>query len=139
LLIAEKSAANNSALSYLSVGNDATLGKTRSLIKWTPPAIPNADVIAASVGVYSTTLNSANSVELHRLTSSFNPSTVTWTNQPTYNTAIIDSTPIKASGYTYFSVTDLVKGWYSNTFSNNGVLFKYSDSSENLARLGSFK
>ncbi|WP_059171999.1 DNRLRE domain-containing protein [Bacillus sp. FJAT-27445] len=123
---------NYSVLDYLSVGNTATLGKTRTYIRWNLPQIPNAKVTQGSLGVYQSLSSSPDTpVSLHRVTSTLDTLAVKWATQPSYDSSPISTINMGTNvGYKYFSISDLVKGWYDNTIPNYGVLLKYADSQE---------
>ncbi|MBS2770320.1 RHS repeat protein, partial [Anoxybacillus rupiensis] len=123
----------------LLVGYDQTIGKTRSLLKWTLPVIPNGEVAGASVGLYQYTSNANVPIYLHRVTSSYNTTTVTWASQPSFSATAEDSQSSTSTGYVYFNVSNLVKSWYDGTQSNNGILVKYADSQEGTAKTKSFR
>lgn len=123
---------------YLFVGNHSTVGKTRSLLKFQLPTIPNGVVTGASLGVYQSAASDATAVNLHKLTSSFATTSVTWANQPSFAPTEIASSNKSTQGYTYFPVTDLVKEWYETPAKNYGVVLKYPDSLEGSATRKSY-
>ena len=124
------STSNYGNLDYLSVGNNGTLGKTRTYARWDLPYIPNARVTQASLGVYQYSSGADIPVYLHRVTNPLDTSTVKWSTQPTFEASAAASKSGVATGYNYFLISDLVKGWYDNTFPNYGVVLKYADAQE---------
>jgi RHS repeat-associated protein len=121
---------NYNLLDYLSVGNNGTLGKTRTYARWDLPNIPNARVAGGSIGLYQYESGADIPVYLHRVTSPLDTSTVKWTTQPTFDASASSSKSGLVTGYNYFSISDLIKGWYENTFPNYGVVLKYADAQE---------
>lgn len=115
---------------YLYVGHDATIGKSRSLVKWTLPEIPDADVLSAQIGLdqYQAYTQVA-PVEMHKITSDWTHTTVNWNTPLSYN-ATPESTVDAVNGYNYFEASTMVKDWYASPSTNRGVIFKYADSQE---------
>ncbi|WP_040228670.1 DNRLRE domain-containing protein [Bhargavaea cecembensis] len=123
---------------YLFAGNHSAIGKTRSLLKFNLPTVPNGVVTGASLGLYQVGTGNTSQIDLHKLTSSFNATTVNWATQPSYLSTPLDSNKQSAEAYQYFKVTDAVKGWYDNPATNFGVMAKYPDSVEGTAARKSF-
>lgn len=123
---------------HMFVGYHSTVGITRALMKWTLPDIPNAEVTGASLGVYQTSANSNTTVNVHKVTSSYDTNTVTWATQPTFSTTVEAANTEDTVGYKYFTVSNLVKGWYDSPSSNYGVMLKYPDTEEGSAGRKSF-
>jgi RHS repeat-associated protein len=123
---------NNHYTDYLFIGNHTEFGKTRSLLKWVLPTIPNAEVVDAQIGLSQYDSKGETAVNLHRITSSYDTTKVTWATQPSYSPALESSMSIFTSNgwYEYVNATNLVKGWYAGSFPNYGVLMKYGDSQE---------
>lgn len=118
----------------LYVGNTLGRGKTRALIKNpTLPTLGVADtVIHAELAVYVYECYPELRIDLHRVTSAWDQSTVCWNSNVQYENKIIDyqnvqymeaDTPNKVR-WQQFEITDLVRGWYSGDYANNGVLLR---------------
>lgn len=122
---------------YLYVGHDATIGKTRSLVKWLNlPQIPNAEVVSAEVGLWETDeYTQVADVNMHQVTSSYDHKAVKWKDMDegrlVFNTTAASTVgTFTEDWYNYFDATELVKGWYQNPQTNYGVMFKYDDALE---------
>ncbi|MDO0821279.1 DNRLRE domain-containing protein [Desulfosporosinus nitroreducens] len=127
--------------SYLYVGHDATIGATRSLVKWpTLPDIPNAEVLGGQIGFYQYHAYSQIApVGMHKVTTSgWAHDKVTWNALPSFNASAESTLGSLVTGYNYFEATSLIKEWYANPQANNGVIFKYADSQENSNTRRSF-
>lgn len=118
----------------LYVGNTLGRGKTRALIKNpTLPTLGVADtVVHAELAVYVYECYPELRIDLHRVTSAWDQSTVCWNSNVQYDNKIIDyqnvqymeaDTPNKVR-WQQFEITDLVRGWYSGEYANNGVLLR---------------
>ena len=68
------------------------------------------------------------SVEVHKVNGTWESSTLTWSNKPSFDTIVSDYALVKDAGYYTWDVTDIVRGWYSGT--NTGMMFKASDEVE---------
>ncbi|RHW36022.1 hypothetical protein D1B31_18215 [Neobacillus notoginsengisoli] len=131
LVSSTNSNTNYSILDYLSVGTDGAMGKTRTYAKWELPNIPNARIAQASLGVYQYSSSEDTPVSLYRVTSPWDVFAVKWSTQPSFHSpASATITMGTGKGYKYFPVSDLVKGWYDNTFPNYGVVLKYANTQE---------
>ena len=125
------------------VGKTNDRGKTRGLIK--VPNLPTlgiADkVVHAEMAVCVRACYPEHIVKLYRVTSSWTQSTVCWNSNVQYDSTIVDyqtipymeATDQNADRWQRFEVTDLVRGWYSGDYSNNGVLL-YSDTENNSSQ-----
>lgn len=130
--VSEKAPTSNfSNESFLYVGNDTVKGKTRSLLKWDLPTIPNAIVTGGEIGLRQNDSLSSETVNVHKLTAGYTPTTVNWNNQPAF-----DATPVQSrggtqwSGYNYFPIDSLVKEWVSSPSKNYGVVLKFPNDKE---------
>jgi hypothetical protein len=66
-----------------------------------------------------------NTVDLHRITSSWTYDTVTWNTQPTYNASIIDTVTGGTNNQAYdFDITSLIQDICDGTYTNYGFLLK---------------
>ncbi|WP_107937855.1 DNRLRE domain-containing protein (plasmid) [Ureibacillus chungkukjangi] len=128
--VASSSTSNYHNTDYLSVGYNSTLGKTRSLLKFNLPTIPNGEVSDAKLLLNQITDSSATQVDVHQVTAPFSTTTVTWANQPKYKLEPSGKNQNSAKGEAAFSVTDTVKEWYESPSTNYGLLLKFPDSIE---------
>jgi hypothetical protein len=120
---------------YMYVGHDATIGATRSLVKWpTLPDIPDAEIIGAQIGFYQYhAYVQVAPVEMNKVTSGWDHTLVKWSTRPSFNSIpedTIDNVSFVNEWYNYFEATNLVNDWYANPQTNNGVMFKYADNQE---------
>ncbi len=129
---------NLSAMQILSIGWDTyAYGKTRTLVKFDLPTLNKGDmVIGANLALaayhksfYTTTMENQQ-IDAHVITSSWDYSTVTWNNKPSYDSTVYDYDFIKktdvenTTNWKYFDITKAVKGWYEGTIANNGIVIK---------------
>ncbi len=118
----------------IMVGKDSTsIGKSHGLLKFEYPSLNRGDVVidaqlsACQVigSAYSTTTPDT-ALEVHAVTESWNKNTVTWNNQPDYESEVVDFEILKASECNSevkvrtWNVTSIVKRWYDGTLNNNG-------------------
>ncbi|NMP38589.1 MAG: DNRLRE domain-containing protein, partial [Clostridiales bacterium] len=118
----------------LYVGKTNGRGVTRSLIKTSNlPALGVADkVIHAEYAFYVNACYPEMRMDMHRITSAWEQSTVCWNSNVTYDNKIIDYQIVQymetsnttAERWQRFELTDLVRGWYSGEIPNNGVLLR---------------
>jgi RHS repeat-associated protein len=132
------SSQNLSAMTLLSIGWDtSSYGKTRTLLKFDLPTLNKGDmVIGANLNVaayhrsFYTTSMEDQQIDAHVITQSWNYTTVTWNNQPSYNSTVYDYDFIKQTdvegnaNWKCFDITKAVKGWYDGDIANNGILIK---------------
>lgn len=115
----------------------SSYGYTRTLIKFNLPALNKGDmVVSASLAMvmyhksFYTSSMKDQQISAHAITSSWNLSQVTWSNQPSYDPMVSDYSYIKQSdvenGYNWkqFDITSVVKKWYEEKLDNNGILIK---------------
>lgn len=116
----------------LDAGYSTADGITRFFLQYKNlPTITSSDVIvAASIQLYKPQTSTTSApVEVHKVNSTWEASTITWSNKPAFNTNIEDYAIVKNSGTYRWSITDLVREWY--TGQNTGMMFKVSDAVEN--------
>jgi hypothetical protein len=80
---------------------------------------------SAILTIYSIT--GSGTINLYRLTSDWDESTITYNNQPSVDGTLITSAARAGSGYNNFTITDLVQNWCNETYSNYGVVLKSSN------------
>ena len=130
---------NTCIFDYYATGND----HVRSLLKFQlPQGIQENDmIISAQLTLYSEfytwTPNTDFKLNIHKIKESWNSNTVTWNDQPAYETYKEDS-KILDNGLSCrtFDITSAVAGWY-NGEENNGLLMKAED--ETINNKGLFK
>lgn len=116
------------------IGKTNGLGKTCGLIK-TPnlPTLGIADkVIHAELSVFVTACYPELRIDLHRVTTNWNQSTVCWNSGVGFDGAILDYQIVQtmersdtnADRWQRFEITDLVRGWYSGEVPNYGVFLR---------------
>jgi RHS repeat-associated protein len=117
---------------WLYVGHDATIGKTRSLVKWdTLPNIPDATVVNAKIGLMKQhAYDDIAPVNVHQVLTNYDVKEVRWADRPDFKSTPENTVSTFTGNYDYFNVTDLVKYWYNNPGKNYGVMFKYDDNAE---------
>ena len=101
-----------------------------------PKMSPSDVIVSASIRMKKPANSSTTTtVEVHQVTSDW-PETLLWNNKPSFNTSIEDYAIVYEPNTYYWTVTDIVRDWYTNK--NTGMMFKASDSTENATSL-SFK
>ncbi|WP_449445654.1 DNRLRE domain-containing protein [Ureibacillus acetophenoni] len=106
--VASSTTSNFHNTDYLSVGYDTNLGKTRSLLKFNLPLIPNGEVTDAQLQLEQISNSAATQVNVHQITAPFTTSTVTWTNQPTYKLEETGKNQNSLKGEAKFTVTNSI-------------------------------
>jgi RHS repeat-associated protein len=109
---------------------------TRTLVKFDLPELSKGDMIVSAylnLQQYESGAYSSNTpplaVNAHKITSSWNVSTVNWSNQPGIDNNEVDYSYInKEDGNTSitktFDITKTVKEWYDGDSANNGLMLK---------------
>ena len=121
-------------------------GYCRSLFKFELPALNKGDmVVAASLNVayygygrYADTTPNLQ-VNAHLLNGSWDKSTVTWNNCPSYTSTILDYqmfAPISEAEFKTFDISSAVKQWYEGEKTNYGILLKSAVESGTMAETG---
>ena len=107
-------------------GGDSSARYSRIYIQFSVSAIPSTAVIEnAALRLnysYSYSKDVQAPIGVYRVTSTWNESTVTWNNQPTFNTTVIDTVLVPTVGtFTFMSwdVTSLVKSWSLSHYVRN--------------------
>jgi hypothetical protein len=97
----------------------------RLLVQFDLSSIPlNSTINSATLELYATSTTGSNTIELHRITSGWTESGVTWNNQPSYDAAIVSSLTSSGTGWKVWDVKSLIEGYLSGTFTNCGFLLK---------------
>ena len=125
---------NYSGKLELLVGKESSSYKNcRTLVKFTLPQLKTGDMVVdadLNLYLYAIDFYSAGTPDLqvnaHLLTENWNLGSVTWNNQPAYDTTILDYNYIERNeeGFQPFDITEAVKGWYEGTKANHGILLK---------------
>lgn len=130
----EPTTAHNT-LSYDIAGTQSTYGTTRSFLQFNLPGLPDGahiDSAKFSLYMYLTVSDpTPTTVELHQVTSSWQSSTLTWNNQPTFATAASSSVASNTTGWWDFDATNLITGWYNGQQQNYGVMLLANPESAN--------
>ncbi len=125
----------NQALMYADTnyGSDTSLYSQqrtsqarRALIQFGLSAIPSGSVInSATLEMYATSATGSNTIELHRITSSWSEGSVTWESQPSFDSSATSTlSGINSTGWKVWDVKSLIEGYLSGTFTNCGFLLK---------------
>ncbi|MDO6355966.1 DNRLRE domain-containing protein [Caloramator sp. CAR-1] len=114
----------------LKVGYGSSSGVNRTYIKFNLPTLTSADLITkGELNLFLYTANStARQINVHKVLSDWNSSSITWSNKPGYNTTIEDYQLVQGSiGNKFtFDITSIVKDWYT-TGNNYGLMLKNED------------
>ncbi len=113
----------------LYVGNINGFGQTKSYLKFTnlPDIGVASKIVDAKLCMGLRQCEVGFQMDLRRVTSTWDTTTLCWNQQPQSQNEILDykmltpETSIKT--YLKFEVTDLVRGWYSGDIENNGIVF----------------
>ncbi len=117
--------------SYVQCGWREDSGIQRGLIQFNEiPTLSSADIIIEATLRMQKTLTSDNPVvvEIHKVGTTWQSTTVTWNDDLQFDTSIEDFAVVQASGEYTWNITELVRGWY--TGGNTGLMFKASDAVE---------
>ena len=137
LNIQDRTVGSNQSYSYNYTINEVGVGlgngKQRFFVKYnTLPTLTSADVILeAGISLYkpSSTTTVVGPVEVHKVTETWESTTMTWANQPDMAENVEDYVIGDASGYYDWIITDIVRDWYAGT--NTGMGFKVPTATEN--------
>ncbi len=137
--------ANHNEELELLVGNDSySYGSTRAYLKFTLPTLNKGDmVINADMNLcqYDDSFYSSGTdnlqVNAYAVNATWNPTSLTWSNQPAYNSTILDYNYItRTSGWKSWDITKVVKDWYDGDIANNGIMLKANNESTDWAAYG---
>ena len=115
---------NYSSSQYLGVGLNPN-GLERSFVKIpTLPTLHSGDMVtSAKYHLTSYVYAGNNQVNLCEATVNWNPSTITWNNQPPHSSVIRDFKVIDSTNTTYdYDITFLTKNWYNYPSTNYGFV-----------------
>lgn len=87
-------------------------------------------VVDAQLYMYKLQTTAAQAaVEVHKVESTWESSTITWANKPAYNSQIEDYVIAKDAGSYVWNVTGIVRDWYKTDI-NTGMMFRSEDAAE---------
>ena len=124
----------------LDVGRNSTHGIMRSYIKYAVlPSLSSSDVIvSATLEMYKYTQNGVNhTTEVHKVLSNWESETLKWNNQPSFDATVEDFIVCMNSGYYYWDVTDIARGWYEGE--NTGLMLKIPAAEESASSFSAFR
>ena len=125
---------NNYNDDYLEAGYHLTRGKERIFIKFAAlPKLSAADVIIdANLMLYrGTNVSDTLQINAHKVNATWESNTITWANQPSYNTTITDYAKVSSNGWYEWSITEIARDWFEGSAVNTGVMLKAPDATEN--------
>ncbi len=118
-------------------------GTLYGLVKYTN--LPELQPSEAVVGAYMITEREDNysgdyQFTMHRITSSWSQTAVTWLTKPTFSTTVEETHVMSNTngpiGYFYtWDITDAMRGWYTGAYTNYGLLIKGVSSTAGYRRL----
>ena len=118
----------------LDAGYEKDRGIVRAYLKYLElPPLTSSDVV---VEAYFTlhkvqTSNTSKTVEVHKVTNPWPEGSLNWANQPEFRTDISDFRHVKNEGLYDWTVTEIVRSWYTDE--NNGLMIKMSNDVESGA------
>ncbi|WP_437752279.1 DNRLRE domain-containing protein [Sorangium sp. So ce1389] len=118
---------NDGSSTTLSTGTSAAGGLRRSLLRFELPGIPaGAEVVSASLSLAQTHKTVDSAVRVHRVTTAWNESTVTWSSfgdafDPTVAASFTAGAGV---GLRSADITALAQAWVSGESANHGVLLE---------------
>ncbi|WP_437654684.1 DNRLRE domain-containing protein [Sorangium sp. So ce1182] len=118
---------NDGANVTLSTGTSAAGGLRRSLLRFDLSTVPsNARVVSASLSLSQTYKTVDSAVRVHRVTSAWEESTVTWASfgaafDPAAAASFVSG---GGSGFRSSEITELAQAWVSGGAENHGVLIE---------------
>jgi len=116
-------------------------------------SIPAGSTVnSATIYFYAATLTGTPSVSCYRVLTHWDEMQATWNSRLTgtawgapgmlsgtdYNATAIGSATISAVGWVSFSITSTVQGWVSNTYANEGVMYKLTSAGHATVDLREF-
>jgi YD repeat-containing protein len=109
----------------LKTGYGSSSAVDRTFIKFTNlPQIKSSEMITDACLEVVCCSTQGSHVNVHEVLSDWDSTTITWNNQPTYNSIIEDYRQVLAGNTAYYwDITNVVKKWYSGS-GNNGLLLK---------------
>ena len=136
----EQNTPHNHNAGVLDVGHNTTYGVMRSFLKYRNlPSLSSADVVVyAQLNLLKPNDNStSNPIEIHKVLSTWESETMTWSNQPSFNPLVEDYSIVEDMGYYSWDITDVVRGWYEGE--NTGLMLKAPNWVENTTSTTSYR
>ncbi|MBQ7025577.1 MAG: DNRLRE domain-containing protein, partial [Peptococcaceae bacterium] len=115
----------------LYTGYYTAFGKMRTFLQYVNlPELSSSDVIVnATLSLWNHGGNSVDTVvEAHGVNATWDSQTITWANQPSYNSIAEDYAVISSTGRYSWEITALAQKWYADV--NTGLMLKAPDSTE---------
>lgn len=109
---------------FISAGNHPTFGTVRGLMRFDLPSLPDGAVITSAAITYylDMTVSGTTKIDLYRVNSDWNETSVTWNTQPVKNAAPESSASVGTSNSSYsFDITKLAQDWYGGAQANFGI------------------
>ncbi|WP_047155519.1 DNRLRE domain-containing protein, partial [Aneurinibacillus tyrosinisolvens] len=122
------------AKTFLTTGNNSVYGTSRAFLWFNLPSIPSgANVQSAQLQLNQITsqTNTDTAIDVHRVLSAWSDTSLTWSNQPSYDTTAVGSIANTTMGAWPFDVSSLVKDWYNAKYANYGFMLKARDETTN--------
>jgi hypothetical protein len=100
------------------------------------PAVPGSKIIAAKMVIYSDNVGTgAMNVEMHRITTDWDYTTVKWNKRPVWDDAVESKiTVTNNTGWFSWDITSLIKRMVDNSVPNYGIFMKKDDSASPTIR-----
>jgi RHS repeat-associated core domain len=132
----------SNTMGTLYIGNEtANYGKCRILLNFTLPQLNKGDMVVSANLNLAQTPNGLNpstgsmQINAYPMGSAWDEKTVTWNNSFNAVKSATDglvsdyfmASQSTANYYNYWDITKLVKGWYSGSVANNGIVLKAQD------------
>jgi hypothetical protein len=129
-------AANYETDSYTYVSGDGAGARCRAYLQFNVSAIPSTAVILqANLGLYYTyesVTATAGPAGAYGVTSSWDEATITWDDQPSVASTVLDTYSIPAvhtSSFLFWDIKALVRNWVDGSVTNYGVALMDTDES----------
>lgn len=131
----------SNSVTQMCIGRGSTDGVARTYMQF-----PNLQSTISGKYINSATFkvteknntNTKPTLGIYRLTASFTPGSVTWSNKPSNNSTLYASYKLTGSGAHTLNVTNLVQGWASSTYSNYGIVLKATSEAAGTTTFSSF-
>lgn len=116
----------------LKTGKGSSSGVNRTYMSFELPKLNTGDLITNAIldmSLYTSNSTEAQ-VDVHKVLSAWNSSTITWNNKPNYNSRTEDYALVKGSEgqFQSWNISNIVKEWYS-TGNNYGLMIKNKNES----------
>ena len=124
-------------------------GIARSFVRFVNlPAITSSDVVVrADLSLYYATSqqnyvgdgtgNTAHFIEVHKVNSAWDHSTINWSNQPSIDWTVTETTNYHEHWFYDLEITDIVRDWYAGT--NTGLALTLPQSVENDSSITNYR